>query len=341
MSEPRERDEAVDRWLRRAKAAPPGAGPGAACLDAETVAAWADGALSAEALRVARAHAADCQRCQVLLAVVQRLETGDQAARAADRRGTSRRWLGWLVPLAAAAGAVAIWVYVPRGSSPAVEEGAAPVAETAQASNAARAAEEKPEAGARPAEPTQALVADAKRQAREKERDEARGADATSAQALRDRAAAPAAAAPPPPTTVTAETPVGRLEQFAARSLATSLDVASPDPLVRWRIRGAVVERTSDGGKSWDAAATGLTGAAADLTAGAAPAANICWLVGRGGVVLLTTDGRTWKRIAFPEATDLSAIRATDAQRATVTAADGREFVTVDGGATWTRRVPA
>jgi hypothetical protein len=34
----------------------------------------------------------------------------------------------------------------------------------------------------------------------------------------------------------------------------------------------------------------------------------------------------------------LSAIRATDARTATITTADGREFATIDGGATWVRK---
>jgi photosystem II stability/assembly factor-like uncharacterized protein len=60
-------------------------------------------------------------------------------------------------------------------------------------------------------------------------------------------------------------------------------------------------------------------------------------VVGRSGTVLLTTDGRQWRRIVFPIATDLAAVQAVDARAATVTAADGRRFRTVDGGVTWER----
>jgi photosystem II stability/assembly factor-like uncharacterized protein len=41
--------------------------------------------------------------------------------------------------------------------------------------------------------------------------------------------------------------------------------------------------------------------------------------------------------VAFPEAVDLSAIRATDERRASVSTADGRTFSTTDGGSTWSR----
>jgi photosystem II stability/assembly factor-like uncharacterized protein len=74
------------------------------------------------------------------------------------------------------------------------------------------------------------------------------------------------------------------------------------------------------------------------LTAGAAPSSNVCWLVGRSGAILLTTDGRAWRRITFIETADLTAVTSPDARTATVTTADGRQFGTTDGGRTWTRR---
>jgi photosystem II stability/assembly factor-like uncharacterized protein len=64
----------------------------------------------------------------------------------------------------------------------------------------------------------------------------------------------------------------------------------------------------------------------------------VCWVVGRGGVVLLSTDGRSWRRLAFPEPTDLSGVRARDARAASVSTADGRTFSTTDGGLTWVPR---
>jgi photosystem II stability/assembly factor-like uncharacterized protein len=60
-------------------------------------------------------------------------------------------------------------------------------------------------------------------------------------------------------------------------------------------------------------------------------------VVGKAGAVLLTTDGVTWRRVAFPEMADLSAVRATDARSATVSTVDGRMFTTTDGGETWSR----
>ena len=77
---------------------------------------------------------------------------------------------------------------------------------------------------------------------------------------------------------------------------------------------------------------------ASDLvTARATPSPNVVWRVGRAGLVQLATDGRTFTRLPFPEAVDLTAVTATDQSHAVVTAADGRTFQTADGGRTWQR----
>jgi photosystem II stability/assembly factor-like uncharacterized protein len=94
------------------------------------------------------------------------------------------------------------------------------------------------------------------------------------------------------------------------------------------------VEYSTNGGATWEPLPTGVS---AQLTAGSSPSASVCWLVGRGGVVLLTTNGRSWQRLAPPDTADLAAVQATDARRATVTTADGRVFRTEDAGQTWIR----
>ena len=111
--------------------------------------------------------------------------------------------------------------------------------------------------------------------------------------------------------------------------------IASPDPLNRWRIATAgSVQRSTDGGITWE---TQDTGAAVTLTAGVSLSPSVCWFVGPGGIVVITTDGRSWERLSFPEVVDLVAIRATDDKTATVTAADGRRFTTRNRGQTWVR----
>jgi photosystem II stability/assembly factor-like uncharacterized protein len=138
--------------------------------------------------------------------------------------------------------------------------------------------------------------------------------------------AAPAAAAPLAPAGGVGD--ANRVIGQAARA------IASAAPNVQWRFAEAgVVERSIDGGASWTRLATGVT---ADLTAGSAPAATVCWLVGRGGIVLLTTDAATWSRVKSPADADLVSVEATDARTAVVGAADGRAFRTSDAGVSWT-----
>ena len=122
---------------------------------------------------------------------------------------------------------------------------------------------------------------------------------------------------------------------LARRFEGKILEVRAPDPATRWRVSGALVERSIDAGATWTSVPTGLS---VEILAGAAPSASTCWLAGRGGLVLLTTDGTTWQRVTAPDTTDLSAIRATDGRSATVTTVDGREFATTDAGRTWIRR---
>jgi photosystem II stability/assembly factor-like uncharacterized protein len=120
-----------------------------------------------------------------------------------------------------------------------------------------------------------------------------------------------------------------------ARRTAADSVIVSSIPVSRWRIvPDGAVQRSTDGGLTW---LTQETGATVTLAGGASPSPSVCWLVGPVGTVLLSTDGRSWRRIAFPEATDLMSVRAIDDKSATVTASDGRTFSTKDGGLTWVR----
>ena len=108
----------------------------------------------------------------------------------------------------------------------------------------------------------------------------------------------------------------------------------APGP-TRWRIvAGTRVERTIDAGATWTALPI-TPELKTPLLAGSATSPLNCWLVGREGVVLVTHDGLTFRRVSVPEAVHLVGVLATDGKQATVTAIDGRRFSTVDGGLTW------
>jgi len=110
--------------------------------------------------------------------------------------------------------------------------------------------------------------------------------------------------------------------------------VPTPDKNVMWRIGASgFVERSTDAGATWLGT---LPKQNAHYNAGSAPSADVCWIVGSNGVILLTQDGSRWQTIPPPQHTDFVAVTARDAWTATVTRADGRKFTTSDQGATWT-----
>jgi hypothetical protein len=387
--------EIPPRLLRETLGGSPPSDP-SGCLDADTVAAWADGTLRARARTAAEAHASSCARCQALLAAM---------VRTAPEAPPARHWRAWLIGLAApiaAAAALLVWLDVPQApfrramtSPPAAAAAATPtIAKSEQAAPPAsevtvppaaatdRAAGSKGAVPARaaaappvaPAPVQQSARADQERAKKDLESKLRQTQPIATLKEARERsadAAAPAAppraeAAPPPPVTAAELAPRATAsnaaaaapaappvppsamassraidDQAAARVRGQSLaktaaapaDIAAPNSNVRWRIlTGGSIARSIDGGFTWQ---TQSTGVAVTLTAGAAPAPLLCWLVGLRGTVIVSTDGRNWQRVPFPEAIDLTSIRASDRANATVTTADGRTFTTTDGGTTW------
>ena len=334
MSRESLRDQTVERLLKKsfltsARTMQPGS-----CLDAETLAAWIDGSLAGGQLAAARAHLADCVDCQATLAAFARTTSPEAFPEPWWRRGLSARWL---VPAAATATVIAIWVALPRDehtrqpeqTTTAVGQVAAPQNKST-AEPTARA--DRPPAGA-DARSSEQAAPELRREATAE-----KAAPADENQEQRDNAspaAGNAAAAPQPAapdSTFAGRARLGaRLENVIPAP--PRIEIVSPDALIRWRIGPAgVAEYSEDGGAKWQATPTGV---GTDLMAGASPSGDVCWVVGRAGTVLLTTDGRQWQRLMFPVAVDLAAIQATDARTATVTATDGRRFTTVDGGTTW------
>ncbi len=121
------------------------------------------------------------------------------------------------------------------------------------------------------------------------------------------------------------------LQILAERSVATVID--TPIPAIKWRITTAgFVERSEDGGATWKGQEPDPE---AHLVAGSAPTDKVCWLVGSGGVVLVTKDATNWKKIPPPVTGDLTAVSAKSASAATITTADGRRFSTHNEGKKW------
>jgi hypothetical protein len=133
----------------------------------------------------------------------------------------------------------------------------------------------------------------------------------------------------------------GKLEHSSSPGFKTSrlkfapTTVLAPGGITQWRFRaGGMIERSSDGGKTWVRQNSGV---AAELLVGSAPSASVCWLAGRGGTILRTTDGGDhWGKLVGPSPGDINGINATDALHATlVTGEPPARFATSDGGVSW------
>jgi hypothetical protein len=333
-----ERDEKVERLLRQSLRAPR-QGSTDACLDGETMAAWMDDGLRGAALDQAQAHVADCARCQALLRDLVRIEPA-----APPEEPARRRWLMWLVPLTAAATAVAIWVAIPEERRaqlppPAAEQSTPPDAAPTELRRDVQPAAPAPERAKKTAEQTVAPSARSRSETPLKPgpavKEEQSKTRTTLDESVQDQAAAPPRAAPPA-AAQEPSAPASTLakDQLAAFAAAGGIVILSPDPMVRWRVQGVLIQRSTNGGAAWNPVMT----APAELAAGSAPSPAVCWLVGRNGLVLRSIDGTSFSRVLFPEAIDLTTVRAADAQTASVTGRDGRVFETTDGGLTWRPR---
>lgn len=143
------------------------------------------------------------------------------------------------------------------------------------------------------------------------------------------------------PDSRTRKAALGKLEREATPGMAYRevapgpriVLVAAQNRSVMWRVGAAgLIEHSSDGGLTWQTQASNVE---AELLAGSAPAEKICWVVGRAGTILRTTDGEHWEKITPPAPLDYVGVTASDALHAVVLAEGGKRFRTADGGRAW------
>ncbi len=127
MSTDSERDPSTGRLLRAALR-PRETAAGDACLDAETLAAWADGELYGQDAVGIETHLADCARCQAMMAALAKSEPAATSVAPAATRAPipfqPRQSLRWFVPVAAGtiAATLLVWTAWPRPkATPAAE----------------------------------------------------------------------------------------------------------------------------------------------------------------------------------------------------------------------------
>lgn len=358
MTESDKRDRHLERLFRQSLTTKP-AVAAETCLDAEAIAAWLDQGLSGAALQHAEAHISGCGRCQAVVGAVVR--TAPQVAAHSEPR---RRWLGWLIPLTAAAAALVVWVAVPRESAVPPEQMSARVDQARVSPPEPMATSplipsEVPAASPPPAPSppqgfgsTSAPGVDTDRRVasqdetvsprlapRAKAVDSAAaagvGADTAEARA-EPRESAAVSGGSPIVDGVSRNSVSETAVSSAALAPAAPQIVASPDREVQWRLIGtSTIQRSGDAGRSW---APVFSDPAITLMSGSAASTTVCWFVGRAGSVVRSIDGRTFARVSFPNALHLASIRVTDALTATATTVTGQSFTTTDGGATWQER---
>jgi len=325
-----DRDRGVEQLLRRSLRDGAATSRPELCLDAETLAAWVERDLTAAESAVAEAHVSQCSRCQATVAALVRATPAIETHAPWWRRG----WVvGSLVPLTAGAIAIAVWIAAPdeaRRAPADRQEAQRPLPAATPAPTPSATVQPQPPPAL--ADRAAARASEARSEAPRRLREAKEEADKS---ARRDQATA-APAAPPPAATdaLRAQVSTAREARTLSKQAFAAREIASPDPSVRWRLGpSGSIEHSTNGGATWEALSSG---ASEDLTGGSAPSPTIVWVVGRNGTVLLSTDGRRWQRVAFPDRADLVAVRADDALNATVTTADGRTFRTSDSGRTWT-----
>jgi hypothetical protein len=272
-------------------------------VEAEVLAAWAERRLPPGEATLVESHLATCAVCQEVLAVFAHTHEA-----VPDPSGAGFRWpdlvsgfgrIRWAIPVAAAATAAAIWVAIPeRTGQDTFERTIAPAIETAAPSSAKESspaapapAEETPQRQSRREAP--ALQDRADKQAPppdERDQDvksEIREGEARLSAAPQSAAAAPQAPAAPEQNRFSTDTVLQR---------EAPSEVASPDPLVRWRIvPPGRLERSMNGGKTWDPAPLPE---AVELVSVRAPAAATAIVTAADGRQFRTDDqGKTWNTV--------------------------------------------
>jgi hypothetical protein len=256
------------------------------CPGPERLAGYLDNGLTSAERASVEAHAADCLRCQQHLSLLGALSVERPDPDAAALRPWLVRW-GWLVPVATAVLVVAVWTRTP-----------APVDAPAQfpRREVAPAVVPAPDPPASAEATGAALGTAATSEADRKRRD--------LAAQVQPPVAVPAAplAVPALPPPAAASDQVGQLADSARAPAA-----AEGKESERYRVGGGRIERSRDGGASWQEvySDTSLT-----FTATACAPNGPCWFGTTAGVVL-RSSGDSFTRSRLPEPGAITAIEVT------------------------------
>jgi hypothetical protein len=338
-----DRDRSIERLLRQASPADPTA-EAAGCPDVETLAALADDTLSAPMRREVEGHIADCYRCQSLTAAMARHDApGVPAGVGGDVPAWRRKWFNWLVPAAAAATGIALWVLVP-GQRPPTPQAPTPDGQVASVPSPPASSE------VITSEPLQIPV-DSFGDSTAREGDTSRRFE-TAAPAAPPAPPPPAAAPPPAEPSLKAAAPAVGGVAAAPPSAASAPTAADRSD----QSQSATPERRNEVAESEAAAALeeGVLNRRAAPAAGAggglpiaarttgfevlSPDPRIRWRVGPGPVVQRSTDGgATWATQQTGASTPLTAGSSPAPEVAWLVGGGGGVLRTTDSGRQWQR----
>jgi len=357
-----DRDSAwLGPMLRQSTTAPP---PSGACADAETLAAWVEGTLDAKQAALVEQHSSTCPRCMAMLAALER--TTPPPAPPAESWNTLRI-LRWLMPLTAAATAVAIWVTLP--DRPATQVQPAPAAsvdtssdqiqarrlEREQQPPAASAPEPAPPPAAEPALPAAPSAVLEKQAAPEEARRDTQLADEMKTEraridpfGARQEAPQDQAAAALPPATPSAAPPATPSDARVAPSTAPSAPSAAPTgPSAAARRAEAAANIVRENVLVDRGPQQTLAEAAVPTSESISPTDSLIrWrIVGWMSVERSIDAGMTWIRTSLPPGVTpaslpmlwVVSVRAVDNLRGVIVTSDRTEFYTTNGGITWER----
>ncbi len=316
------------------------------CPEPEILAAYLDNGLTSDERRAVEAHAADCLRCQEHLSLLGAVSVERPDAEVAAARPWLVRW-GWLVPVATAVLVVAVWTRTPapvdapaqfpqREVAPAVVPTPEPPAAEVEV-DSSRDERRRQAGGSQPVAPS-AAKAEAERQrhdfAARATPQAARPAAPPAAVSQSERVGPLADAAPAPAPaeakeTAAAAAPMREEARLLRKADAPAMEAAASDA-ERYRASGGRIERSRDGGATWQEV---FSDASLTFTAVACAPGGACWFGTASGVVLRTSDAGL-VRSRLPEAVSITAINAVSATDAVVTAGS-RRYRTSDGSS-WT-----
>jgi hypothetical protein len=140
----------------------------------------------------------------------------------------------------------------------------------------------------------------------------------------------------PQPRGELANRPAEKLPPGMKPGFATMRAIWPRDKSVTWIVdkNGTIQKFYANGAMRWQ-----YSGVTTDLITGWAPSATVCWVIGRSGTIIRTTDGGDhWELITTPTADNLRMVVASSAKDATITTERGQSFATSDGGASWHRQ---